>query len=64
MYISMKVLRILFALLFAAILLVNYNISHNNNIPGNVQKKIGNVSFVILIIMVTLGSCYGILESD
>ena len=64
MYISIKTLRVIFALIFAAVILVNLSISHNEDIPDNVQRKLGNVSFVILIIMVVLGSCMGILNAE
>lgn len=60
MYISIKALRILFILLFAAILYVNFSISHNSDIPENVQRKAGTISFVIILIMIALSAWFGI----
>ena len=63
MYISMKALRIISVILFAAIVYFNYSLSLNKEIPDSVQRKIGSVSLIIIIIMVTVGSCYGIFTS-
>ena len=64
MYISMKVLRIIYALLFSGIIIFNFYISHNENIPDNLNRKIGTISFILLIMLVMLGSCLGITNSE
>lgn len=60
MYISIKTLRILFGVVFAALIIFNYSISNNKNIPESLIRKIGNISMVIIFIMVALGAWFGI----
>lgn len=60
MYISMKVLRILFGIIFAAIIIFNYLISDNRDIPDSLKRKIGNISIIIIFIMVALSAWFGI----
>lgn len=64
MYISMTVLRIIFIVLFAVILYVNFSISYNDNIPKDIQKKVGTVSLVIVIIMIAVSAFLGIFPSE
>ena len=60
MYISMKALRILFGIIFAGLIIFNYSISNNKNIPDSLIRKIGNVSIIIIFIMVALSAWFGI----
>ena len=60
MYISMKALRILFGIIFAAIIIFNYSISNNADVPDKKKKKIGNISIIIIFIMVALSAWFGI----
>lgn len=64
MYISIKTLRIIAALLFAVIVYINVSISNNKNIPEEVNRKIGNISVVIVIAMVALGYFFGIFNME
>ena len=64
MYISIKTLRILFGIIFAGLIIFNYSISNNKNIPESLIQKIGTISFVIIIIMVALGTWFGILPES
>ena len=60
MYISMKALRILFGIIFAALLIFNTSISNNKDIPESLSRKIGNISIIIIFIMVALSAWFGI----
>ena len=60
MYISMKALRILFGIIFAAIIIFNYSISNNADVPDSLKRKIGNISIIIIFIMVALSAWFGI----
>lgn len=64
MYISIKALRIIAALIFAGIVYVNVSISHNENIPESVNRKVGNVSTIIVIVMIFLGYFFGIFNIE
>lgn len=64
MYISVKALRIIAALLFAVIVYINVSVSNNKNIPEEVNRKVGNISVVIVIAMVTLGYFFGIFNME
>lgn len=64
MYISKTALRIILAVALGVLALFNFSISHNSNIPDNVQRKIGNVSGIIFILMIVLASCVGIIDSE
>lgn len=64
MYISMTVLRIIFIVLFAVILYVNFSISYNDNIPKDIQKKVGTVSLVVVITMIAVSAFLGIFPSE
>ena len=64
MYISKTALRIILAVALGVLALFNFSISHNSNIPDNVQRKIGNVSGIIFIIMVICASCVGVLDNE
>lgn len=64
MYISVKALRIIAALLFAVIVYINVSVSNNKNIPEEVNRKISNISVVIVIVMVALGYFFGIFNME
>lgn len=64
MYISKTVLRIILAVALGVLLLFNFSISHNRDIPEKTQRKIGNVSAIIYILMIVLASCVGIIDSE
>ena len=64
MYISVKALRIIAALLFAVIVYINVSVSNNKNIPEEVNRKIGNISVVLVIAMVALGYFFGIFNME
>lgn len=63
MYISVKTMRIIAAILFAVLAYVNFSIDHNEEIPDSIKRKAGNISFVIVIIGAILGTVLGIFES-
>ena len=64
MYISIKVLRIIAAIIFAIIVYVNVSLSHNESIPDEINRKVGNISIVVVIIMVALGYFFGIFNME
>lgn len=64
MYISIKALRIIAALIFAGIVYINVSISHNKNIPDSVNRKVGNVSTIIVIAIIFLGYFFGIFNME
>ena len=63
MYISVKTMRIIAAILFAILVYINFSIDQNEEIPDSIKRKAGNISFVIVIIGAILGTVLGIFES-
>ena len=60
MYISIKVLRIIYAIAFIGILYFNYSLSHNENVPDSVNRKVGAISLLALIALTIIGVSLGI----
>ena len=63
MYISVKALRIMAAVLFAIIAYINVMITSKGDVPDRIVKKVGNISTIILIVMFVLGAVFGIFGS-
>lgn len=59
MYISMKTISIVLKVLFAGIIILNVSLSHNKDIPDNIQKKVGIVSAFLIIVIIALAVHFG-----
>ena len=62
MYISIKTMRIIAAILFAILIYINLSIDYKEEIPDSVKRKVGNISFFVLIIGAIIGGFLGIFE--
>ena len=63
MYISIKTMRIIAAILFAVLVYINFSIDHNEELPDSIKRKAGNISFFVLIIGAIIGGFLGIFET-
>ena len=62
MYISIKTMRIIAAILFAILIYINLSIDYKEDVPDSVKRKVGNISFFVLIIGAIIGGFLGIFE--
>ena len=62
MYISMKALRIIYAAAFIGIIYFNFSLSHNDKVPDYINRKIGTISLIALIVMTIVGTWFGIIS--
>ena len=64
MYISIKALKIIAAILLALIFYAEYVISQSTEIPESIKRKLSNLFFIIILIGVAIAACYGPISDE
>lgn len=62
MYISIKALRIIAAIIIISIIYINVSLSHNEKVSDKTNRKVGNISVIVIILLVVLGVIAGIFQ--
>lgn len=60
MYISIKVLKIISAIIIISIIYINVSLSHNEKVSDEINRKVGNISAIAIILLVVIGAVAGI----
>lgn len=60
MYISIKVLKIISAIIIISIIYINVSLSHNEKVSDETNRKVGNISAIAIILLVVIGAVAGI----